>query len=280
LRRCILIAILLLHTCLVHAQSDSTPSFQLNKKHAVIAGIVFQQATSSLVEYYWWWHDSGKPFNFYNDGWFDNYSLGMDKIGHAYTSYLCSHAVYQAMSWADFSPNQVKLGSIAVPAFWALSVEIGDAHSIHGFSWRDLLSNFTGIGLAQLQQHYPKLNAINFKFSYFPTSFYLNRGFSNWSFSNDYDGHIYWLSADVAKLNLGKFSAAWPEFLSLAVGYSTQNNRTVRQWNIGLEFNLNAWKPQSKGKQAIRNTLNYYHLPAPGLRYGNQQWQFQPLLLN
>jgi hypothetical protein len=87
----------------------------------------------------------------------------MDKIGHAYVSHLCYHAIYEAMTWAEFTPRQILQTSIALPAFWALSIEIGDAFSPYGFSVPDLAANFAGIGYGVLQHKVPFFKNIAFK---------------------------------------------------------------------------------------------------------------------
>ena len=97
MKRLIITLILLLKLIGVSAQTDSNNlSYKkwLSKKNLVITGLVIQQSSSSLVEYKWWWQDSFNAFHFEHDGVFNNYSLGMDKIGHAYVSHLCYHAIY------------------------------------------------------------------------------------------------------------------------------------------------------------------------------------------
>ncbi len=249
----------------------------VTKKNLVIAGLVVQQASSSLVEYKWWWADSSYSFHFEHDGVFNNYSYGMDKIGHAYVSYLCFNAVYEAMTWADFTPKQRMYTSIALPAFWALSIEIGDAFSAYGFSVPDLTANFIGIGYGVLQHQVPFFKNINFKLSYYPR-------IPETRLSSNYDDHIYWLSFNMHNLLPGALGKKWPELINLAAGYSIEgyhSPRMSRELMLGIDINLSAIKTKSKGLTAIKNVVNLIHLPSPGVQVTKEYTpQYKLLLLN
>lgn len=268
---------MLILSTVVFAQADSSRKSLFTKKNLVIAGLVVQQASSSLVEYKWWWNDSSNAFHFLNDGFWHNYSYGIDKIGHAYISYLCFNAINEAMLWAEFTPRQRLLTSTVLPAFWAISIEIGDAFSPYGFSWGDLTANFSGITYAYLQQRYPSLKNVMFKLSYYPTT-------GNFNFSSNYDAHIYWLSFNMHNLLPGVVGRKWPEMINLAAGYSINGYNSGgllhRELMVGIDINLAAIQVRSSGAKAIRNLVNLIHLPSPGIIYSdNYTPQYKPLLL-
>lgn len=280
MKQLIVILILLLKIVFVSAQTDSNNvgyKKWLTKKNLVIAGLVVQQSSSSLVEYKWWWQDSSNAFHFEHDGVFNNYSLGVDKIGHAYVSHLCYHAIYEAMTWAEFTPRQTLYTSIALPAFWALSIEIGDAFSPYGFSVPDLAANFAGIGYGVLQHKVPFFKNIAFKFSYYP-----RRPIAR--LSSNYDDHIYWLSFNMHKLLPGVVGRKWPEVINLAAGYSIEGYHTPnmrREFLFGIDINLDAIKTKSKGVTAFKNVLNLIHLPSPGVKVTREYTpQYKAFLLN
>ena len=52
------------------------------RKRWVAAGLVTQQVASTIFEYHWWWKDDYHDFTIYSDGGLNNYSLGIDKVGH------------------------------------------------------------------------------------------------------------------------------------------------------------------------------------------------------
>ena len=258
MKQLIVILILLLKLVVVSAQTDSKYAVykkSLTKKNLVIAGLVVQQSSSSLVEYKWWWQDSSNAFHFEHDGVFNNYSFGMDKIGHAFVSHLCYHAIHEAMTWAEFTPKQTLYTSIALPAFWALSIEIGDAFSPYGFSVPDLAANFAGIGYGVLQHQLPFFKNIAFKLSYYPR-------IPVYRLSSNYDDHIYWLSFNMHNLLPGIVGHKWPEVINLAAGYSIEDYNKgpiKREFVFGIDINLAAIKTKSKGLAAIKNVVNLIH---------------------
>jgi len=280
MKQLIVILILLLKLVVVSAQTDSKYAAykkSLTKKNLVIAGLVVQQSSSSLVEYKWWWQDSSNAFHFEHDGVFNNYSFGMDKIGHAFVSHLCYHAIHEAMTWAEFTPKQTLYTSIALPAFWALSIEIGDAFSPYGFSVPDLVANFAGIGYGVLQHQLPFFKNIAFKLSYYPR-------IPVYRLSSNYDDHIYWLSFNMHNLLPGIVGHKWPEVINLAAGYSIEDYNKgpiKREFVFGIDINLAAIKTKSKGLTAIKNVVNLIHLPSPGVKVTREHTpQYKVFMLN
>jgi hypothetical protein len=229
------------------------------------------------VEYKWWWQDSSNAFHFEHDGVFNNYSFGMDKIGHAFVSHLCYHAIHEAMTWAEFTPKQTLYTSIALPAFWALSIEIGDAFSPYGFSVPDLAANFAGIGYGVLQHQLPFFKNIAFKLSYYPR-------IPVYRLSSNYDDHIYWLSFNMHNLLPGIVGHKWPEVINLAAGYSIEDYNKgpiKREFVFGIDINLAAIKTKSKGLTAIKNVVNLIHLPSPGVKVTREHTpQYKVFMLN
>lgn len=262
------------------------------KQKWIIGGLAAQQIASYYLEYKWWWEDNYHPFVHGNDGGFTNYSLGIDKVGHFYTSYMYSNLLYEVMTWGDFKESTKEWVSVLLPLGWALSIEIGDGFSKYEFSSRDLLANSLGIGYSYAQRKVPYLQNFKFKFSYFPGSFYRQNNFKNWSLTSDYNGHIYWLSTNVHGVLPKTIKSYWPKFLNLSFGYGINNFAEVnspgltgyelqREFFIGLDYNLQAIPAKSAIGKAFRNSLDFYHFPAPGIKKtGNGDWKLHALLLN
>lgn len=172
------------------------------------------------------------------------------------------------MKYGHFSKKARLITSSILPFTWALSIEIGDGFSSYNFSQTDLLANTLGIGYGLLQEQFPSLQPFKFKFSYFPT-----RPFSdwegNWSFTEDYSGHIYWLSSGVHSLLPDKLRSYWSPYVNLAVGYGVHlnnQNQYERKFAIGIDWNLSAIPCRKEGLRALRNIADYIHYPAPGIR--------------
>lgn len=257
----------------------------------IIAGLATQQVASYYLEYKWWWEGNYHKFNVNSDGGFNNYSLGLDKVGHFYTSYMFSNALRELFTWGHFSNRTTNWVSVAIPFAWALSIEIGDGFSRYEFSPGDLTANTLGIAYALAQHKVPVLRNFNFKFSYFPGSYFSENNFKGWSLTADYDGHIYWLSTDIHGLLSEKYKKHWPAFLNLALGYGINNFSESfyygknyvkqREFFIGLDYNLRSLKAKNETRAAVRNILDYYHYPAPGIKKtGDENWKLKPLLLN
>lgn len=262
------------------------------KQKWIIGGLAVQQAASFYLEYKWWWENNYHPFVMRSDGGFNNYSLGVDKVGHLYLSYMYSNMLYELMQWGDFKENTSEWVSVLLPFAWALSIEIGDGFSSYEFSKPDLLANSIGIAYAFAQRKVPVLKNFNIKFSYFPSAFHLNNGFKGWSLTSDYDGHIYWLTADMHGVLPTTYKKYWPKYLNLGVGYGIDNFTAIaknasndptmyREFFIGLDYNLSRIPLKGKTAKTIQRIADHIHLPAPGMKKrGSEEWKFKPLILN
>lgn len=287
----LLISFLLLSAAMQAQTTDSLNTNISARKKLMVAALTLQQAATFYVEYKWWWEDNYHKFRFENDGAFNNYSLGVDKVGHFYTSYLYSNLLYETMKWSHFSEKSARTWSTVLPFAWALSIEIGDGFSKYAFSADDLLANSLGIAYAYAQKRFPDLKSVGFKFSYYPSSFYLNNGFNGWSLTRDYNGHIYWVTADLHQLLPRTMKSFWPAFLNLGVGYGIDNfsetdNKLIgyplkREFFIGLDYNLSALNVKNQTLKSLLRMVDLYHFPAPGMKKtGGESWELKPLLLN
>lgn len=291
--RCVQTLILFLATLLAQGvlaqDSLSTPKFSTRQK-VIFGGLVLQQAGSMYLEYKWWWEHNYHDFHHENDGGLNNYSLGIDKVGHFYTSYMYSNLLYELMKWGKFSEKSSEWVSVALPFAWALSIEVGDGFSKFAFSSQDLMANSMGIAYALAQRKVNVLQKFKFKYSYFPSPYFRERDMKGWSLVSDYDGHIYWLTADVHGLLPKRFKPYWPKYLNLGMGYGIQNFRPLdpftdgpmllRKFHIGFDYNLAKIKVNKPGWQALLKMADHYHLPAPGFsKVGADNWRFRALLL-
>ncbi|MGE5316306.1 MAG: DUF2279 domain-containing protein [Acidobacteriota bacterium] len=244
-----------------------------------------------LLEYEWWWRDDYlyKPHKFLykNDGGFTNYSLGVDKCGHFFTSYVYFHTFYDLMKWADYSDKTAFWTALAVPAAHAISIEMMDGFAKYGFSSYDLAANFLGMGYAYAQIRVPALQNFTFKWSYYPTAAY-ERPDQDWGLSHDYSGHIYWLSVNMKEVLPEGMARYWPKFLNLAVGYGATNVsygddmvHAKHKFAVSLDYNLSSFDIANDTWAMVVRLLDRFHYPAPGLRYiGGEKVQAKPFILN
>jgi hypothetical protein len=254
------------------AQQDtgySTTGFTTKQK-VVIGTLAVQQAASFYIQYKWWWKGDYHSFNFEPDGFINNYALGVDKLGHFYTSYVYFHLLSETFRWAHFSDNSRVIVSTALPLAWAISIEIGDGFSSYGYSWEDLTANSLGIAYGLLQDRVPYMRNFKFKFSYYPSQYFVDNHFNSWNLTNDYRSHFYWLSFDVHNLLPQPAKRYWPAFLNIAVGYGidkrTDRNATPinREFGVSFDWNLSSLKTNNRTVYFAKEMGDYIHFPAPG----------------
>jgi len=278
----------------IHTQHDSL-FLGVERKTLLNYSLVAYSLSSFYVEYQWWWKGNYRPFQYGNDGFMNNYSLGVDKAGHFFTSYFYFQALYEFMEWGGFDEQTKLLTSIAIPSFYALSIELNDGFTAYSFSGYDLTANLAGIGYGVLQRQFPVLQNFKFKWSYYPSGAITVKVKNKFPIASDYDGHIYWLSIDIHSALPNGMKNYWPKFLNLAVGYGAKNvshlnagfgevNKTgpsARKFAVSLDYNLGSFDIENDFLYTVRNIVDYFHFPAPGIRMiDNQTTDFKRLLVN
>jgi len=265
-----LLAALLLGCATVQAQDSlplpAAPSAVSvwTPRRVISTGLVGGILVGSLVSsYHDWWKDNPQPFHFTDDGLFNNYSLGMDKLGHSYTSYFYFHTFRNVMLWGGHTGSAALWWSAGATAFFAVSIEVGDAVSPYGFSFADLGFNMIGLGYGMLQTVVPFLENFTFKWSYVPEDGY------RWPprFTDHYDAHTYWLAFNVHNLLPEGARDYWPEWLQVALGYGVDDKQTRRVAVIGLDLNLDAFRTDQPDLRLLLQTANLYHFPAPAVKF-------------
>jgi hypothetical protein len=210
-----------------------------------------------------WWKGEAHSFHFLREGWFDDYSLGMDKVGHTYTSYFFFHSFRNIMLWGGFEPSTALWWGVGTSSFLAFCMEVGDGFSNFGFSYEDLSANLMGVGYGVLQTQMPFLRNFCLKWSYVPN----RRHVSANRFTRHYDVHTYWLTFNMHNLLPQPLKDHWPEFLQLAVGYGVNEDMTRREGVIGLDFNLEVIPAPSVDVLLLQKSVNMIHIPAPAIKF-------------
>jgi Predicted periplasmic lipoprotein (DUF2279) len=161
----------------------------------------------------WGWGSS--PFHFYDEGFFgrDTYALGMDKLGHAYTSYMISEYFTQRIAHS----NDNRAGAALTGAIWGLGVqtmvEVLDGFSgDYGFSKQDYIANMAGAGFSLLRSTVPGMaEKVDFRMEYKPS------GIEGFSPVSDYSGQKYLLAIKLAGFE--QFEDTPLRFVELQAGY-------------------------------------------------------------
>jgi hypothetical protein len=289
------------------------------RKKTLLYGVGSSYIAGSTGLYFAWYRQNPQSsFHFFDDRreW-----LGMDKLGHIYSGYNQAFIMHKGLKWAGYEDNKALLYSALVGIGFQSTIEIMDGFSSKwGFSNADFITNIVGVSGFVIQDKMWKEQRLTFKMSYWPISYpsdiinsesqlfssTLNEraddlyGSSVGRFLKDYNGQTIWLSVNVSSfLN----NNLWPEWLSLAIGYSGQNmyGGFDNQWSINdesfildpklyprygqfvlaLDYNLTAFRSQSPFVNTLLDLLNLLKFPAPAVQYNRiDGLKFSLLFLN
>jgi hypothetical protein len=242
---------------------------------AVFCG-VFAGGTTAIHYYQQqaWWLGSRGEFWLLND-W--TYSQGVDKLGHAYSSYIITNLSSYALQWAGLPEAKGYLyGAIAALAF-EFYVETEDGfHNDYGFSPGDFFADVAGATIPLAQYRFPVLRNFRLKWSYWPSKGFLNevRAGKNRFFVDDYEGQTYWLAIDPHFLMGERLRNTIPSWLGIAVGRGVTGIGEVHSghWQNGtpvtyvaLDYNFCRIETESEFLKGLFRALDFIHLPAPGI---------------
>ena len=264
-------------------------------KPQIEAGKIFGVASLTLIAYgaaygfvleKGWWDKDGRGFHFEND--FD-YALNLDKFGHFAAGVALGEFFYEGYRWAGASEFQSYLyaGLSALATHIAIDVKDGFAPE-WGFSIFDVLSGGLGGFLPMAERYVPVFKYIDLKWSYWinSTAYYDqhrsasgNSHASDGIFTDDYVNHTYWLSLKPYRMLPEAARKYYPSWLAIAVGLSIDDRvfkdepNPHREVYIALDYDLEAFRPQSRLARTIIKALNYFKLPAPTIQvYPEFHW--------
>jgi hypothetical protein len=217
--------------------------------------------------YYTWWKDAEKPFTFWTDTgwpWLPRASFrGVDKVGHFFGTYSVFKMANNLLLWGGYSRSAAFWWAAGYGLLNGLQIEIGDGFTPYGFDWKDLTTDFLGVGYAMLQSEVPFFDNINFKFSYWSRT-----GVKTpIEFTKDYDAMTIWASLNMHNLLPGSVGDAWPKWLNIAVGYGVDDNESRQEFVIGLDFNFEGLSTSSEDWLVAQRLGNLWHAPAPSIKW-------------
>lgn len=228
-----------------------------------------------------WWGDKGRGFHFEND--FD-YALNLDKFGHFAAGVVIGETFYEGYRWAGASEFQSYLfaGFTALATHIAIDIKDGFAPT-WGFSFVDVLSGGIGGFLPMAERYVPLFKYIDLKWSYWinSTAYYDKESHTSGGgvFTDDYVNQTFWLSVKPYRLLPEAARKYYPSWLAIAVGLSiddgvfTGAKNPHREVYVALDYDLEAFRPQSRLARTIVKALNYFKLPAPTIQvYPEFHW--------
>ena len=188
-----------------------------------------------------------------------------------YSTYVISHFFSAGLEAANFHPETAMWLSLIGGLGIQLYVEVNDGFGPNwGFSPGDALFDVLG-GLYTIGQYYiPYSKNFQMRVSYWPSEALLNGNKPDNNFSDDYEGQKLWLAFRMKQLLPEKISKYWPSFLMLSVGMAIADydKPKKKHQEFYIAFDLDAEQIPLYGGvwQFLKNTLNFVHLPMPGVR--------------
>jgi len=239
--------------------------------------------------------------------WEGDTYLHLDKGGHFMGGLFLSTGLRDAFGWAGFGTRSAAvLGTLTS---WAalLEIEMRDAYFDQwGFSIPDFTANTLGAAIPLIHTLLPASQVIGFKFSYWPSSQYLdhdrrregNRPHAEYAI-DDYEGMTFWMTLALDEVLRGKARQLWPDHLGLAVGYgasgmhgsNVKSRGRDRQYNgqdgmvynpqkdfryylpsarpeifVALDYDLGTRPHEGSRWRQAQRQLYWLHLPMPAVR--------------
>jgi hypothetical protein len=263
-----------------------TPSDSLNKvrKNTFAIGSSTLAAGSFGALYFAWY--AGYPqssFHLTNDNqnWF-----GMDKIGHATTTYVVGQAGYDMLRWTGIKEKPaVWYGGLMGWSYLAVIETMDGFSDGWGFSLGDMAANTLGSALFISQQLAWKEQRVMLKFSAHPTPYaqyntrLLGSAFHE-QLLKDYNGQTYWLSTS-PRAFFNESLTWWPRWLCLSGGYGIDGVLTAtgeplegyeqftaqRQYYFSLDIDLRQIPMKSGFWKTLLHTISFIKIPAPTLEF-------------
>ena len=289
MRKFIFLLVLMLFSLRSKSQIQEFPdSIKWQRVNTLIATeSVFYLGGLSYLQYVWYHDKERVPFHYYNDnkGW-----LQIDKIGHAITAYKESYTGYYGLRKAGVSKKKALIYGGPLGAFLQAPIEVFDGlYSGWGFSWGDMIANTSGSLLLVGQELLYGDQILKLKMSYqrsamaelYPS--YLGENQLQ-SFFYDYNGHTYWLSANLNRIVPNK---KIPNWVNIAVGYSGENMfdefknggryaeyERHRQYYLSLDIDWTKIKTKNKILRAVLDAMMVVKLPFPSIEFSPQnRWK-------
>jgi hypothetical protein len=257
-----------------HAPIDS-PKLQDDIKYGRLAIIGGGLLTVGVIHQLYvqnaWWKGYRGPFHFREDLY---YARNVDKVGHFYAGMLTSYLGGRAMEWSGFRPEKAVWYGALIGTAFELYVEVQDGFStLWGFDRVDAAADIAGAFFPVAKYYAPFLENVDVKFSYLPSNAEPPRGgpFQNQKrlVVDDYEGQRFWLSFKAKNLLPNPLKSVWPDFLGVALGLGVrdlEHNGGQLEWYVALDYDLTKLPGESGFLKALKEGLNFIHLPSPAIR--------------
>ncbi len=229
-----------------------------------------------------WWDEEGSHFHFEND--FD-YAKNIDKLGHFSSGVLMGELFYEGYRWSGVSEFKSYLfaGLSAMSTHIAIDVKDGFAPE-WGFSIFDVMAGSLGGFLPMAERYVPLFKYIDLKWSYWINSDVYYENTDTGVFTDDYPNHTYWCSFKIERMLPAAARKYYPDWLAIAAGIGVDDvifhkglgkhpKGGSYEVYLALDYDLEAFRPQSRWARTLIKYLNYIKFPAPTVQvYPDVHW--------
>ncbi|PQJ35427.1 hypothetical protein BSZ35_13160 [Salinibacter sp. 10B] len=239
----------------------------------LVSGILTTSYVSQyVIERKKWWSQQTVGFHF--DSKLE-YAHGLDKMAHFYGAEIQAMTNARLLEWAGVSSSKAALAGSLLSLAGQTNVEIHDGFNAQwGFDVYDQIANVLGVSWFYAHERVPALRRFDVRLSYWhPNAPPLNKSKDITPFTNDYSGHVYWVSMRVWDLLPASAQPYWPRWLQISAGVSLNKWEEYPDPDAYLSTHISVdvdWrKIIPRGSWLGRTTgdlLNRYHLPAPALQ--------------
>ena len=245
--------------------------------------IAYGAAYGFVFEKGWWDDNGGRGFHFENDF---KYALNLDKFGHFAAGVILGESFYEGYRWAGLTEFKSYLFAGLSAMATHIAIDVKDGYSpAWGFSIFDVLSGTLGGFWPMAERYVPVFKYVDLKWSYWINSTYFydkttHRGDA--VFTDDYVNQTFWASFKPYRLlpaNVRKYYPSWLAFaagLSIdekAMDFHAPDKERHREVYLALDYDLEAFRPQSRMARTFIKYLNYFKLPAPAIQvYPEFNW--------
>jgi len=215
-----------------------------------------------------WWYNQNSHFHIQED---NTYALQIDKYGHFYGAHLLGHIFSSTLEASNVDLKSSYQYAALLSFLYQMYVEVEDGFGPNwGFSPGDALADLLGSSYFLAQYYFPVLHNFSPRLSYWPTEKVLS-GQTNAIIIDDYEGQRFWVAMKMKKLLPDEISKYWPSFLMLSLGTSARDLDGAggghREYYIAFDIDYDVLPLHGEFGQWIKNTLDYFHLPMPGIRF-------------
>lgn len=292
-----LVAVILVAPCIsVNAQSapDSSGQSRIHWRRLSLLGGVggaLHYAGFRYFDHAWYEGQKTDHIRWIND-WSGETYLNLDKGAHFMAGMTMAQTIAEALRWTGFRTGTAAFAGTAASWAFLFEIEMRDAYFDQwGFSIPDFTANTLGACVPLIHTFLPRTQAVRFKFSYHPSSLYLDRQTRalvdrprTEHLIDDYEGMTFWMAVSPEDLLPATAAARWPDYLGLALGYGAHglhgsnvkskgpNKRypdlpdAQGELFLALDWDPRRLPTQSRLGSWLKTRLDWIHLPAPAVR--------------